>query len=176
MVAIRPAGPADAAGVRRVAEAAYRETYVPIVGHEGVADLLSAWYDPDALRERLATDAGTRTFVAVDADASGDAASDRVVGYAGAAVSDDPDADATLGTLYVHPERWGEGIGSRLFERARSHLAGRGAERMRIRVLADNDVGRSFYEDRAELVAETRDELDPLGETVRTAVYEASVS
>ena len=178
MVEIRPATPDDAAGVRRVATAAYRETYVAIVGTDGVETLLATWYDPADLRERFGAtppspgdvDGGhVRTFVADDGDS--------VVGYAGAAVPD-PDADPAVGglpTLYVHPDRWGEGVGTRLFDRVRSYLAEHGVERVRIRVFADNDVGRGFYEDHAELVAERVDHLDPLDREVATAVYEASV-
>ncbi len=168
---VRPATPEDAGGVRRVAAAAYRETYDDVVGDEGVETLLATWYDPADLRDRLgSTPEGghVRTFVAAD---------DRVVGYAGAAVPG-ADADPALGglpTLYVHPDRWGEGIGTRLFDRARSYLATHGVERMRIRVFADNDVGRGFYEDHADLVAEREDTLDPLDRDVATAVYEARV-
>ncbi len=178
MVEVRPATPGDAAGVRRVATAAYRETYVDLVGQDGVETLLSTWYDPDDLRERFGsappvdTENGhARTFVAVDDR-------DRVVGYAGAAVPGSDAETPTLGglpTLYVHPDRWGEGLGTRLFDRARSYLAEHGVERMRIRVFADNDVGRGFYEDRADLIEECTDELGPLDETVTTAVYETQV-
>jgi GNAT superfamily N-acetyltransferase len=117
MVAIRPATAADAAGVCRVATAAYHETYV---------------------------DGG----------------------------EDEP---GTLTALYVHPDRWGECLGSRLFERARDHLAERGTERLRIRVFAENQVGRRFYEGRASLVEHRTDHLDPLDDTVATVVYETAV-
>lgn len=177
MVEVRPATPGDAAGVRRVARAAYRETYVDIVGEDGVETLLSTWYDPDDLRERVgsvppspadAERGHVRTFVADDSG---------VVGYASAAVPGS-DADPQVGglpTLYVHPDRWGEGLGTRLFDRVRSYLAEYGVERVRIRVFADNDIGRGFYETHADLIAEHEDHLDPLDRDVATAVYEAGV-
>jgi len=173
---IRPATPGDATGVRHVAEAAYHETYVDVIGADGVETLIEEWYELDDLRDRFESvppspgdaDGHTRTFVADDGG---------VVGYAGAAVPGS-DADPQVGglpTLYVHPDHWGQGVGTRLFDRARSYLAEFGVERMRIRVFADNDVGRRFYEDHADLVAEREDHLDPLDRDVATAVYEARV-
>lgn len=170
MVEVRPATPDDAAAIRRVAEAAYRATYVDIVGADGVERLLAAWYDPEDLSERLAAEDGATTYVAVDGE---------VVGYAGAVVPESENGESDrvghLPTLYVHPDRWGEGIGGRLFDRAREHVAARGGTAMRIRVFAENDVGRRFYEDRATLLGEEEDDLAPLKRSARTAVYEAPV-
>lgn len=168
MVRVRPATAGDAPAVRRVARAAYDETYVDIVGADGVDRLLSAWYDTAALRDRLGSDEGATTYVAVECG--------EVVGYAGAVVADEGgERVGHLPTLYVHPDHWGAGIGTRLFDRALEHVRERGAAVMRIRVFADNDVGRGFYEDRAELVAESADDLSPLDREVETAVYEARI-
>lgn len=179
MVATRPATADDAAGVQRVARATYRTAYTDVVGEDGVETMLSTWYDRESLRDRIA-DGDARTFVAVepsDGDGPGtEGDEDRVVGYSSAfVVTDDEDPVGHLGTLYVLPDRWGAGIGSRLFDRARTHLGDTGADRMRIRVFADNDVGLSFYEDRATLVEETTDHVDPLDREVPVAVYEAAV-
>ena len=46
------------------------------------------------------------------------------------------------------PEYWNEGIGSRLLDRTTEDLVETGVERLRLGVLAANDVGVSFYESR----------------------------
>ena len=171
MVRIRPAGPDDATGIRRVAVAAYNETYVDVVDKDGVERLLDGWYDEFDLRRRLDEGDG-RWFVAVD-DAANETQAEETVGYATADVADD--GTGVLATLYVHPDRWSEGIGTRLYDHARDHVAERGADSLRVRVFADNDVGRSFYADRADLIAEREERLEPLDSEVATAVYEASV-
>ena len=63
--------------------------------------------------------------------------------------------------LHVDPMYRGEGVGTELFERTREVLAEHGAESLRGRVLADNEQGNTFYEDRGLVkTGEGRVEID----------------
>ena len=49
-------------------------------------------------------------------------------------------------SLYVDPDHWGRGLGSKLMERAIDCVVDRGHRRVRLWVLADNVGARAFYE------------------------------
>lgn len=130
---IREATPEDAAAVRSVADAAWHDAHDPIVGEDAVEAFLAEYYDPDDLRERY-RDADSATFVAED---------DRVVAYASGVPSDD---GYTLGSLYVHPDRQGEGIGSRLLARVEDAARDADYDAVDLVVVAENDDAIGFYE------------------------------
>lgn len=52
---------------------------------------------------------------------------------------------AAIGELFVRPEHRGAGTGRRLLERAERHARKRGAERLRVQVLAANEGARELY-------------------------------
>jgi GNAT superfamily N-acetyltransferase len=97
-----------------------------------------------------------------------------VVGDAGGWVPDADDPERVVGALYVDPDRWGAGIGTRLFERALDALREQGVTRVTIRVLAENAVGRSFYESLGfEVAAESAEDL--FGETRPAVTYASEI-
>jgi ribosomal protein S18 acetylase RimI-like enzyme len=55
--------------------------------------------------------------------------------------------EAGLKEIYVHPEDWGEGIGTALLERGLDLLPER-IEALKLEMLAGNEVGKGFYEAR----------------------------
>ena len=55
--------------------------------------------------------------------------------------------EAGVKAIYVRPDRWGEGIGSGLLDRAIDALP-EGTEAVRLGAFADNDLGARFYEAR----------------------------
>jgi GNAT superfamily N-acetyltransferase len=78
-----------------------------------------------------------------------------------------------LGALYVDPDWWGAGVGTRLLAAVTAALRERGADRVEARVLAANEVGRAFYEARGfEPVTEATTTL--FGETVLEVTYARS--
>jgi GNAT superfamily N-acetyltransferase len=158
-VTVRVASVGDVDGIGRVARAAYRTAYSPVLGTERVEALLEDWYGQQEVTESV-TDSDSRTFVAVDEDG--------VVGFSSAVIEDD--GTGTLGTLYVHPDRWGEGVGSRLLARAGDYLRERGCDRMAIHAFAENEVGVGFYADRAERV--DREVHEIRGASVPVTVFE----
>lgn len=136
---IRPAEPGDVDGIQRVAEAAWRAAHEPIVGSDVVDSFLEEYYGTEQFLERVARD---DVVLAVAVEPAGDEA---VVGY----VLGMPDDDAVLhlSHIYVVPDRWGEGIGRRLLAHVEERARERGADRVELGVMADNDRAVAFYED-----------------------------
>ena len=77
--------------------------------------------------------------------------------------------EAGVKAIYVHPDRWGEGLGTALLDRGLDALPDR-IETVRLEAFADNDVGARFYEARGFERVETG-ETEIGGETYRTAIY-----
>jgi len=135
---VRAATTADAEAIRRVARAGWHAAYDGILGPDTVAETVDRWYDPD----RIAADARRSSrpfFVAVEAGT--------VVGFAAAADADEP-GRFSLYRLYVHPDRWERGVGTRLLDRVVAAVRGRGATELSLSVLAGNDRAVAFYEER----------------------------
>lgn len=71
--------------------------------------------------------------------------SDGVVGFCHVDDSDD-DGWGEVFSIYVHPDRWGEGHGRELLAAGEATLASKGHRRALLWVLEANERGRSFYE------------------------------
>jgi len=153
---VREATPGDASAVRRVADAAWHDAHASIVGTETVEEFLANYYDVADLRARY-SDGDSTTFVADDGE---------VVGYATGVPADDA---YDLAAIYVHPDRQGEGVGSRLVEAVESRAREAGYDTLRLVVMADNGSARGFYEARGfEHAADDYDsDLD-----VQNCIYE----
>ncbi|MFH5797685.1 GNAT family N-acetyltransferase [Haladaptatus sp. CMAA 1911] len=155
---LRPARPTDAAAIRRVARRSWHAAYDDIIGADAVDDTIDRWYDPDRLRE--STREPTHEFFVAERD--------HFVGFVHVAPSDEAGTFELL-RIYVLPDEWGTGLGTRLLTRVERRLEERNADRLRLVVLADNDVGVGFYESRGFERVEERE--DPtLG--VREYAYE----
>lgn len=159
---IREATPDDVPTVRSVARESWLKAYADVVPESVIEQAVAEWY-ADETMTRIVGDDEQVCLVAVD-DGSGD---DEIVGFAHGA-TDNGDGDVLR--LYVHPDRWHEGIGSALLDAMEDRLAEMGAERMQAMVLADNEMGKAFYEDRGfEKVGEAETQLD--GTTRTENVY-----
>ena len=77
--------------------------------------------------------------------------------------------EAGLKELYVHPDHWGRGIGTRLLERGLEVLPG-DAERLRLETLSENERARRFYEARGFEPTGTT-EVEIADETYPATVY-----
>ncbi|WP_135853775.1 GNAT family N-acetyltransferase [Halorussus salinus] len=159
---IRDASFNDVPTVRSVARESWLKAYADVVPESIIEEAVAEWY-ADETMTRIVGDDEQVCLVAVD-DRSGDEA---IVGFAHGA-TDNGEGDVLR--LYVHPDRWHEGIGSALLDAMEDRLAEMGAERMQAMVLADNEMGNDFYEERGfEKVGEAETQLD--GTTRTENVY-----
>lgn len=149
---VREATASDVADVRRVALRSWHAAYDDIVGAETVESVVSEWYDLYALRRSVEREDGPFLVAERETD---DPEGPEVVGFAQGL--DGGDGTAELPRIYVHPDHWGEGVGSAMLDRIESWAADRGAERLRLVVLADNAVGNAFYEARGYRVVGNRE-------------------
>ncbi len=147
-VTVRPAVAGDVDDIRAVAERGWTAAYGDVLPESVIDAAMAEWYDPEEVAARVADGA---FFVADD---------DGIVGYvSGAAAEDDPEG-AVLEAIYVDPDRWGEGVGSRLLRRFEAWCRDRGRPSVRFRVLAGNDVAPPFYRSHGyRAVGETETEL-----------------
>jgi ribosomal protein S18 acetylase RimI-like enzyme len=81
--------------------------------------------------------------------------------------------EADVKAIYVHPDWWGEGLGTALLDRGLGVLPD-DIETVRLEALADNETGARFYEARGfERVDAAETEI--AGETYPTAIYARDV-
>lgn len=161
-ISVREATTDDVEAIRSIARRSWEEAYEDVLSDETVDELLAAGYSTAAIEE-LVTSPEAELFVAT--------ADDEPVGYA----STTPDESVRVGdvSVYVEPERWGEGIATRLLERTEAALRERGIERVRDSVLVENDAGNAFYGARYEKVDQRDVEIGD--ETHRANVYEGEI-
>jgi ribosomal protein S18 acetylase RimI-like enzyme len=150
-VRLREATPDDADAVAAVAADAWWAACSAALSAEAVRTALADLYDEAFLGEVAAEAADQPDFrflVAVETEAGGESPGDgeTVVGFASAAREWADEVE--LFTLYVDPDRWGEGVGSELLAALEAWAADRGAERMVCSALADNAVAVGFLESR----------------------------
>ncbi|MFC7205144.1 GNAT family N-acetyltransferase [Haloferax namakaokahaiae] len=172
-VVIRPPrSRADMRGVWRVNVRCWNEAY----GHIFADRVLPSLDEPpsiSSLGERLVyatslNESGTGRYV-VAVDESGDETDgelkdgpdegDHVVGFAAARWGEDTksfvgDDEAGLWILYVDPDWWGRGIGTRLLETVEAAIP-EAYTALVLDTLAENEVGRRFYRARGFEVRET---------------------
>ncbi|MCL9814469.1 GNAT family N-acetyltransferase [Natranaeroarchaeum aerophilus] len=156
---VRDAIPEDIEGITRVAEQGWTTAYRDVLADATIEAALAEWYDPALTRERIEDDDVTY-LVAAQADT--------VVGYASGAAHDS--TVVGLGSIYVTPDRWGDGIGTALLTEFERRWSTRGYDVVQLYVLADNDVGQSFYRSQGYEAVEER-EADLFGEIVTDRRY-----
>jgi ribosomal protein S18 acetylase RimI-like enzyme len=172
-VHLREATPEDAPSIAAVAADAWWAGPASALSADAVRTALADLYDEPFLREVAAEavdEAEFRFLVAVvDEEGGEDAAGERVVGFASAAREWADEVE--LFTLYVAPDRWGEGVGTALLDELAAWAADRGAERLVCSALADNAVAVGFLESRGfERTREVRAEVG--GETATEYEFE----
>ncbi|PSP56065.1 N-acetyltransferase [Halobacteriales archaeon QS_1_67_19] len=146
---IREATTDDVPTIRGVAREAWRAAYADAVPDSVIEDAIAAWY-ADETMERIIGDDEQVCLVAAE---GGD-----ILGFAHGATDEDAGGSESTTTkgdvlrLYVHPDRWNEGIGTELL----------------------NEIGNSFYENRGfEKTGEAETQLD--GTTRTENVYTRAV-
>jgi ribosomal protein S18 acetylase RimI-like enzyme len=145
---LREAEPDDREAVREITKRSLETSYS--LSPATIEGAVEEWYGPDRFAEKV-EDVDTVLLVCEV---------DEAVGFSeGVLVAEGGQADILW--LHVHPDHRGQGIGEELYEEAVDRLEGMGAEYLRGRVLADNQMGADFYENRGfEQVDEERIEID----------------
>jgi ribosomal protein S18 acetylase RimI-like enzyme len=136
-IEFRTAAPEDVESVQRVARASWHAVHDDILGTNAVEELLDRWYDRDRLEASIDHE-DALMFLAID--------DSEVVGFAQGGPTEEGPADATVGAIYILPEYWGEGVGTELLDRLFDGFRANGLDSVWLAVMADNNVGRSFYE------------------------------
>ncbi len=132
---IRPATESDVSTVKGIAERSWEQDYPEFVSRETIDDTVEDWYAEGKLRDVVDAD-DAEIFVADDGGA--------IVGFAHV-VWDVSEGDILR--LYVAPDYRRQGVGTHLLTSVRDELFGRGVERIRAMVLAENELGNAFYEE-----------------------------
>lgn len=160
---IREAVPGDTPAVLSVAEVGWKETYGDILSDETISTALEEWYDEPGTREAIEReDVG---YFVVERDGS-------VVGYLSGSVSEE--GVGHLGAIYVSPEQWGDGVGTALLERFETWCAERDCPEIRLHVLSENTIARSFYRGHGyESIETERTEL--FGEEVSQRIFRGTI-
>lgn len=158
---VRRAEIGDVAAIRAVARAAWHAAYDDLLGADVVDDVLSEWYEDDAIEAGVTHEA--QDFFVATRDRE-------VVGYAHAGPHP-PRRAHQLYRLYVHPDEWRQGIGRQLLADVEQALYDRDVHAYEAEILAGNDVAAAFYEAVGfEAVDESQREMG--GETVDEVVYQ----
>ncbi|HWL37725.1 MAG TPA: GNAT family N-acetyltransferase [Frankiaceae bacterium] len=139
---IRPATPADAAGIARVQVDTWRAAYPGLVPGAVLAGLNAA--ANTARWAELVADPVTRTWVAVT--------DGEVSGFLAGGPARDGDLDAAaygeVYAVYVLPSAQGQGLGRGLLDAADGWFAEHGRTAVALWVLTANVPSRTFYEHR----------------------------
>lgn len=128
---IRHAETEDAEEIHDVALKSWKDTYNRILSEEAIEEVINDWYSVEDLREQ------TEHPIFYVAEKQ-----DKVVGFVHATVED---GKATLHRIYLNPEHQGQGIGSKLYEKAENDIKEK-ADKIELEVLAKNQKGKSFYQ------------------------------
>lgn len=148
-VHIRPAMSEDIPAIRAIATDAWYAAHAPIVGEGTVAAFLGEYYTRQAFVDWIAEE---RTILDV-------AMEDRPRGYVLALPQEEPAGTYGLAHVYVDPDHWGEGIGTRLLGHVETRIRESDGDRVTLGVMTANERAIGFYEDAGyERIAESYDE------------------
>lgn len=153
--AVREAEPDDVEAVVDVARDSWYAAYGGFLDPATVEAGLEANYDPDLVAAGVEHDDIAFFVCEVGDDGDGEVGDDgdgeigddgdgEVVGFATAEQTWADEVE--LHTIYVHPDRWGEGVGTALLDRVLEWARGRDVDRVVAAAFADNAVGVGFFE------------------------------
>ncbi len=83
---------------------------------------------------------------------------------------DTEENEAQLRSVYLHPDYWNEGIGTKLFRRGLERLP-EDKKLLKVESLAENDIGRGFY-DKLGFEVVGHSEVDLFGDRYPTVIQQ----
>jgi ribosomal protein S18 acetylase RimI-like enzyme len=143
-VAVLTATAADAAEIARVHAATWQAAYAGLLPADYL-DAMPKTVEQRADRWRTTLTTGTGTVLVVHAAENDEG----LAGFVAVGPSRDTDAAERTGELmaiYVHPQFWGERIGTALHDAGLAALSAPGHETATLWVLDTNQRARAFYE------------------------------
>ncbi len=164
-VEIREVEESDLEDIRELNMASWLEAYEGIIPKEKIRK------EVDYSRERLKTKKCDEKLIFLVAEADG-----RVIGMINFCWGDEnthefvnlDEEEAQLRSVYLHPEYWKQGIGTKLFEQGLELLPNR-IEILKVECLKHNEVGRNFYDSKGFTVVNER-EIDLFGDRYPTVI------
>ncbi|QLG49076.1 GNAT family N-acetyltransferase [Natrinema halophilum] len=192
--AVRQATVDDVWTIHDVARESWHAAYDDILGADRVDEVVADWYAIGDLESAIMGTNGRENAVflvseappaeeaaepwTADDGSADDAANEPrfeadLNAYAHAVPWPEDTSVAFLARLYVRPDDWNEGIGTALLEELEARLMAE-FDRLRLAVLAENEIGISFYESRGFHRVETRS--SDLGPGLTEHVYEKRLS
>ena len=176
--AVRRATTDDVWAIHEAARESWHAAYDDVLGPGTVDDVVDEWYALGDLESSIddATGREDAEFLVVEPDDDADVLEveglDECRGFAHVVPWPEDPSVAYLARFYVTPDSWGEGIGTALLDHLEARLED-SFDRVRLAVLADNDVGISFADSTGFERVATR-ETD-LGDDLEEFVYEKSI-
>ena len=182
---VRQATVDDVWAVHETARESWHAAYDEILAPERIDEIVDEWYAIGDLESSIA-DANDREDVAflvaepsdgsssgqpssIDGGVAVERESAECAGFVHAVPWPEDASAAYLARFYVSPDIWGEGTGTTLLERLEGELSA-SFDRLRLAVLAENDIGISFYESAGFDHVATRE--NDLGPGLEEYVYE----
>lgn len=140
MIRVRPAVPNDALPLAVAQVAAWKDTYRGPVSPAFLDQLTGEQWAPRH-RGRIEVARDPRSYLVAELQGA-------VRGFAsfGTARAPEPSTSGEIYAIYVHPEAIGQGLGSALFDAAKSALHHRGFTVVMLWVMVGNDRAITFYE------------------------------
>lgn len=171
---IRQATTEDVWAVHQTARESWHAAYDDLLDPDRIDEIVDEWYALGDVESSIEDTSGREdaTFLVVDAAKEESGAietGDRCRGFAHVVPWPEDERVAYLVRIYVRPESWGNGIGTALLERLEAECEPI-FDRIRVGVLADNEIGVSFYESNGFERVDTYD--SDLGEDLLEYVYE----
>ena len=144
---VRQATTDDIWGIHVTARESWHAAYDDLLGRETVDDVVDEWYAIGDLESSIsdASDREDAVFLVAENRTIDDAFTGDCLGFAQVVPWPEDVSVGYLARLYVHPDVWGESVGTALLERLETDLE-ETFDRLRLAVLADNERGSSFYE------------------------------
>ena len=130
---IRKANKTDIPTIQMIATAAWRPTYLHIIGEEQCAYMLEWMYNEDTLAKQMLE--GIQFFMAETSD-------NQSVGFAAFEKTDEE--KGKLHKLYTHPEKSIKGVGTALLEEVKSFARSAGVKKIELNVNRKN-TAYEFY-------------------------------
>lgn len=144
-VAVREATTDDLEAVREVAEDAWYAAYGGFLDPSTIEGALREYYDLEILTTAVDHEEVAFFVAELEAGDGENTADERgIVGFASAEQTWADEVE--LHTIYVHPDHWGEGIGSALLDRVRTWADEQGVDRIACAVFSENTIGIGFFE------------------------------